>query len=233
MAPKYNWRKAMKRIFIIVEGEAERRFLRQVVYHHFIVRGIHIEAQQWLTNRKLGTTGGGESFDLIVNHINRIASRYKNDNDVFISTMIDLYGFPKQGNTIYDNDVNKLTNGKDKVLLLEQKLTQRIQKRNFIPYVQLHEFEALLLANPDSLLNFYIGKNAEVESLKNEISGLQPEEINETPHNAPSKRIIRFIPSYSKEKTTAGVMVAEKIGLPFLRKKCPHFDSWITRMENV
>lgn len=147
--------------------------------------------------------------------------------------MIDLYGFPKQGNTIYDNHVSQLAKGYDKVLLLEQKFSERIQHRNFIPYVQLHEYETLVLANPDSLLNFHVDKYAEIESLKTEILGLEPEEINENPENAPSKRIIRYLPKYSKQKTTAGVIAADKTGLPLLRKKCPHFNKWITKMENV
>jgi Domain of unknown function (DUF4276) len=68
----------------------------------------------------------------------------------------DLYQFPKQGNTIYDSSVEKLVSGWEKVLLLEQKLAERIDHRNFIPYVQLHEYEALLLAKPDSFSHFYI-----------------------------------------------------------------------------
>lgn len=223
----------MKKVFVIVEGETEERFLRQVLYSHFILMGIHIEAQLWITNKKLGTGGGGDSFDLIENHINRIKSRYKNDESIFISTMIDLYRFPKQGNTIYDNSVEKLVNGREKVLLLERKLFERISHRNFIPYVQLHEYETLLLAQPDSFAYFYTDKNNEIANLTNETSGLDPEDINETTENAPSKRIIRHLPGYAKQKTTAGVLVAEKIGLPYLRERCPHFNEWITKLEGI
>lgn len=223
----------MKRIFVVVEGETEERFLRQVIYNHFIVRGIHIEAQQWITNRKIGTKGGGGNYDLIENHIKRLISRYSNDQDVFISTMIDLYGFPRQGNTIYEPHVTSLPTGIEKAQWLEDKLNERIPHRNFIPYVQLHEFEALLLANPDSLAIFYPDKKIQISRLKNEISGLSPEEINETAENAPSKRIIRYLPNYYKQKTTAGMIAAQQTGLPYLRQKCPHFDEWITKMENV
>jgi hypothetical protein len=233
VAPKHHWGEAMKKVFIIVEGETEERFLRQVLYPHFILMGIHIDAQQWPTNKKLGTTGGGISFDLVENHLNRIKSRYKNDDSIFISTMIDLYQFPKQGNTIYDSSVEKLVSGREKVLLLEQKLAERIDHRNFIPYVQLHEYEALLLAKPDSFSHFYIDKSIEIDNLINEISGLNPEDINETSKNAPSKRIIRHLPKYAKQKTTAGVLIAEKIGLPYLREKCPHFNEWITKLEGI
>lgn len=223
----------MKRIFVVVEGETEERFLRQVVYSHFILHGIHIDAQQWLTNRKLGTKGGGSNFDFVERHINNLISKYKTDPNVYISTMIDLYNFPTQGNTIYDNDIKRLQNGRDKVRLLQEKFSERIPNRNFIPYVQLYEYETLLLSNSDSLSYYYTDKQNEIEYLKNEIKGIEPEDINDTPENAPSKRIIRYLPSYSKQKTTAGVTAAEKIGLHYLRQHCPHFNDWITKIESL
>ncbi|WP_339815340.1 DUF4276 family protein [uncultured Imperialibacter sp.] len=223
----------MKTIFIVVEGETEERFLRKVAYDHFIVNGIHIEAQQWLTNRKLGTQGGGGNFDKIENHIKRLASRYQANSDVFISTMIDLYAFPKQGNTIYDEEIKPISNAREKVLLLERKFSDRIAFRNFIPYIQLHEYESLIMSKPDSLLSFFTDKTKEIENLTIEVSKMSPEDINETPEGAPSKRIIKHIPLYKRQKTTAGVAATADIGLPFLRQRCPHFDDWITKLENV
>jgi hypothetical protein len=223
----------MKRLFIVVEGETEERFLRKVLYNHFITQGIHIEAQQWLTNRKLGIGGGGSNFDLIENHLIRLMARYQYDKEVFISVMVDLYAFPKRGNTVYDDEVRKQQNGKNKALLLQDKMKVRMQYQNFIPYVQLHEYEALLLSKPNALLSFYTDKAQEIENLKLEIAGMQPEEINETPEGAPSKRIIKYLPRYEKQKTTAGVATAEQIGLPFLRENCPHFNDWVTKLESI
>ncbi len=222
----------MKRIFIVVEGETEERFLRRVLYEDFITQGIHIEAQQWLTNRNLGTYGGGNNFDLIEKHLRRLMSRYKHDKDVFISVMVDLYAFPKQGNTIYDAEVRMHNDGKDKALLLQKKMEERLDYRNFIPYVQLHEYETLLLSRPDALRQFYTNKTKEIDALKSEISGMNPEEINETPEGAPSKRIINYIPEYKKQKTIAGVITAEAIGLHHLRTTCKHFNDWIIKLEN-
>ncbi len=223
----------MKRLFIVVEGETEERFLRTVIYPHFISLGIHIEAQSWITNRKLGTSGGGSSFDLIENHLRRLMSRYKNDDNVFFSTMIDLYKFPRQGNTIYDADLSGVNAGKDKALLLQRKMSIRFSNRSFIPYVQLHEFEALLLSKPAELGVFYTDKEKEIQALIKEIQGLSPEEINETPEGAPSKRIIKHIQTYKHQKTTAGVITAERIGLEHLRSTCSHFDDWIKKLEAV
>lgn len=223
----------MKIIYIVVEGETEERFLRQVVSEHFVNSDIHIKPQQWITNRKLGTSGGGSSFDLIENHIHRLISQYKSDPSVYISVMVDLYAFPKQGNTIYDSEVSNLRRGIDKALLLQKKFAERIGYRNFIPYVQLHEYESLLFSNPDALTGFFTDKSVEIGRLKKEVNGLEPEEINETPAGAPSRRIIKHIPTYAKQKTTAGVITAKQIGLPLLRQKCPHFNDWITKLENV
>ena len=69
--------------------------------------------------------------------------------------MIDLYAFPKQGNTVYDADVIKLKTGKEKAILLQKKIKDPQGYRNFILYVQLHEYEALLLSRPDALAEFY------------------------------------------------------------------------------
>jgi len=223
----------MKRLFIVVEGETEERFLRRVLYTSLIAQGIHLEVQQWITNRKLGITGGGNNFNIIENHLRRLMNRYQYDNDVYISVMIDLYAFPKQGNTIYDVDVANLQSGKAKVNLLEIKMEDRFDYRNFIPYVQLHEYEALLLSNPNALAVYYPDKTTEIEALKAEIGNNQPEEINETPQGAPSKRIIKYIPKYEKQKTSAGVATAEAIGLHQLREKCLHFNEWVTKLESI
>ena len=223
----------MKRLFIVVEGETEERFVKSVLYPPFINQEIKIEAQQWITNRKLGTAGGGRNFDLIANHIGRLISKYKHDKEVYLSVMIDLYAFPKQGNTVYDADVIKLPTSKQKVELLQKKMADRFQYQNFIPYVQLHEFETLLLCKPQALLLFYTDKLKEVELLKAEIGNKHAEEINETTEGAPSKRIIKYFPKYEKQKRTAGVLTAENIGLPYLREKCLHFNNWVTKIENI
>lgn len=223
----------MKKIFIVVEGETEERFIRKVFYSDFITRGIHIEPQQWLTSRKSGIGGGGSNFDLLENHLRRLMSRYQHDKEVFIAVMVDLYAFPKGGNTVYDEEVKNQQNGKKKALLLQTKIVERMNYSNFFPYVQLHEYEALLLSKPDALLGFFTDKAREIEGLKAEIKGIPPEEINDTPQGAPSKRIIKYLPGYKNQKTTAGVITAEKIGLPFLRAHCPHFNDWVTKLERI
>ena len=101
----------MKKVFVVLDGETEERFVRPVLYPHFILMGIHLEPEQWITGRKTGGKGGGSSFDLIENHIKRRVGRYKKDESVFITTMVDLYAFPRGGHTVYDREVAAATGG--------------------------------------------------------------------------------------------------------------------------
>jgi hypothetical protein len=76
------------------------------------------------------------------------------------------------------------------------------------------------------------GQNG-INRLKKEIENKRPEEINESPQTAPSKRIIKYLPDYEGQKAQVGPMVAEEIGLTALRHNCPHFNDWITKLENI
>jgi hypothetical protein len=56
-----------------------------------------------------------------------------------------------------------------------------------------------------------------------------PEEINERPEFAPSKRIIDLFPAY--KKTLHGPTTAARIGLETIRNECPHFNEWMNKLE--
>lgn len=90
----------------------------------------------------------------------------------------------------------------DKVDYLEKAMATEINSERFIPYIQLHEFEALLFADIGKLKLFYLeGKDREIERLKAVASSFDsPELINEGSETAPSKQIIREIPEYYDNK---------------------------------
>ena len=56
-----------------------------------------------------------------------------------------------------------------------------------------------------------------------------PEDINDDPHSAPSKRILTVWPDY--QKTFHGPLIACDIGLDVIRAACPHFSAWLRRLE--
>jgi hypothetical protein len=103
----------------------------------------------------------------------------------------------------------------------------------FIPYVQMHELEALIFADPVKLCEEFPDRAGEVRELIASVSGLEPEEINDRPTKAPSKRIIAYIPEYKSRKGSSAANVLTLIGIDKLRTKCAHFAEWLGRLEGL
>jgi Domain of unknown function (DUF4276) len=224
----------MVRLHLIVEGQTERTFAGQLLCPHLVDFGVYvgrIELVAHARKKQRVHRGGLQRYAPFKNDIVR---RLKEDqsSDAFLSTMIDLYGlpddFPESQAAISECDPYC------RVKRLENALTEDIGDRRFIPYIQLHEFEALLLAMPDKILAYYDGRENEVAELKKlveEFGG--PEKVNDGESTAPSKRIIAKIPEYQKAKPAAGPQIATEIGLSVIREKCHHFNEWIQRLEQL
>lgn len=58
-----------------------------------------------------------------------------------------------------------------------------------------------------------------------------PEDINDDPATAPSKRIGRLIPHYRKR--LHGPLIADEIGVDTIRNECARFDVWLRRLESL
>lgn len=101
----------------------------------------------------------------------------------------------------------------------------------FIPYVQMHEFEALLFSEP-TVLAAALRCPSLADSLQAVISECQePEAIDDHRETSPSKRILRHCPRY--DKVLQGTTAASSIGLSRMRERCPHFNDWLTRLESL
>ena len=113
-------------------------------------------------------------------------------------------------------------------------LREDISDRRFIPYIQLHEFEALLLSDPAKFDVHFLNDSTGIRNLAQLVSEYgSPELIDMGAETSPSKRIIKEIPRYEKQKPLAGPRVAEAIGLPTLRAKCRHFAKWLDELESL
>ncbi|MGH9800468.1 MAG: DUF4276 family protein, partial [Blastocatellia bacterium] len=153
--------------------------------------------------------------------------------DVCFTTMIDLYGIHSDFPGL--DEAEKLRHMPEKRAdFLEQKFAQDIGDQRFIPYLQLHEYEAYLFADPTCFEYFYEGHANEIAALKDIADGhTTPELINDGEHSAPSKRIIAHLPNYNRAKTVVGPQVAELITLTVIRGKCPHFSTWLSQLEQL
>ncbi len=58
-----------------------------------------------------------------------------------------------------------------------------------------------------------------------------PEEINDSPNTAPSKRIKKLYPAY--EKPLYGSLAALEIGLDTIRRECHGFNAWLKSIEDL
>ncbi|MBM4027097.1 MAG: DUF4276 family protein [Planctomycetes bacterium] len=102
-------------------------------------------------------------------------------------------------------------------------------ERRFIPYIEMHEFEALLFSDARILAEKTDIDISAIHRILDEHG--EPEEINDDPQQAPSKQIMALNNSY--RKVTMGKAIAEAIGIPTLREKCSHFNEWLIRLERL
>ena len=227
----------MKYLNIIVEGSSEEVFVNDVLMKHFASLNIFVSSRKiktgWDREHNKPAKGGLSKYIKFRNDVLRWIQADRNNPKYWYTSMLDLYAFPKDELSPYSKNNQSITDPYQKVTTLEAAIAQDIDHPQFIPYIQLHEFEAFLLVDPDRLITMYPNNRTDINRLKKDIGSLRPEEINESPQTAPSKRIIKYIPDYEGQKAQVGPLVAEDIGLTTLRDNCPHFNEWITKLENI
>ena len=105
--------------------------------------------------------------------------------------------------------------------------------QRLIPYIQSHEFEALVLAASRCLVDLFDADDQRVGlvMLQAEIADIPPEDINDSPLTSPSHRLRRLIPGYRKAVDDPDAI--ELAGLQAVRSLCPRFDQWLFRLESM
>ena len=224
----------MIRLNFIVEGQTEEAFSNRVLVPH--LSGMEVFPTIQLIRKKNSNSrkfkGGWLKYQSVKSHIVKW-SKEDSSSNVWFTTMLDLYAIPEDFPGILD--AKSIKNPIEKVKFLEKKFYDDIYKEGvsrFIPYLQLHEFEALLFSDPRQMEWEFLEHENQILNLIN-LSGKfsSPEEINSDPKTAPSKRIISEIPQYEGRKASAAPIIAEKIGLKEIRSRCLHFDSWLCSLE--
>jgi hypothetical protein len=207
---------------VLCEGPTERNFVTRVLQPHLAQIHVYVKPESLLPGQ-YGIVG----WEKVRNAIKADVGRSRSHE--FVTTMIDLYKIGKYPG------VEKLPGESpyDRAKRIEDKLRQELPNERFIPYVQVHEFEALVLVDCSLLPSQFPDGEAKgaPAKLTASIGDMLPELVNDDEQTAPSKRIIRFIPAYKHLKATAGPAIAGAIGLARLRAACPHFHEWITKLE--
>ena len=107
-------------------------------------------------------------------------------------------------------------------------MAKEIGSVRFLPFVMMHEFEALLFSDCGAFCRSVDRVELEPQLAKIRAGFASPEQINDSPQTAPSKRIEALMPRY--RKPLDGVNAARAIGLDRMRAECPHFNDWLERL---
>lgn len=225
----------MRQLNIFCEGPTEQGFCTQVLRPHLFPQHdgvIHTLAVGVKDYHHLYGIGRQTKYERVRKFIcNTIKQR--EGKDVYFTTLFDLYALPTDFPGAEAN-VRDPANPTPYVLALEEAFRQNIGYYRFISYLQLHEYETMLFAEPDVFRKSFENCEAAIQQLK-AIAASVPsiEHINDGKTTAPSKRIIDVIPEYDGRKKSAGPDIAAYIGIAAIRDKCPHFHLWLLRLETL
>ncbi|MCU0750833.1 MAG: DUF4276 family protein [Akkermansiaceae bacterium] len=220
----------MKRVHIICEGQTEETFVNEVLAPHLARFNVYPAAS---LVGKPGQKGGQVTISRMAHDIKR---RLLDDEQAWCTTFFDFYGLDAD---FVGNQAAAMKNGYEhKALEVEKALLEYITAqttenavRRFLPYIQMYEFEGLLFSDPAKLATgLYVGHlTGDFAAVRNEFG--TPEEINDSPVTAPSKRILRLMPVY--EKPLYGSLAAIEVGLDVIRQECKRFNRWVKWLEEL
>ena len=218
----------MMRVYVVVEGQTEEAVVKDVLVPHLSPMGVHLFPI--IVKTSPGHKGGGSHWGKWENDIRKLLKQDKGPS-VRVTTLFDLFrlpkGFPGMDEHGADTDTSRRCDA------LQKTMAEVFGDWRFVPYLQRHEMEALVLASSKALYGIFDAEEdlKGLAELETEIADKSPEEINDGPETAPSKRLLRCIPGY--RKTLHGPMAIEDTGLQAVRDRCPRFNHWIATLESL
>lgn len=207
----------MKRLYIVVEGQSEQEFIKNVVAPYFSDFEIYSVVPILIRTSKQGR-GGFVNYQHLKNDIENLL---KSQKDIVVSMLVDYFRCPELPFAVeYDN----INDHSKRVNIMEQCIAKDIPDCRFIPYIQLHEFEALLYSSNSGFECYFSEEQAKLtEEIITEFNN--PELINSSPEKAPSKRLLKINNQYNK--VVDGNLIALEVGMSTILTKCPRFNAWI------
>ena len=219
----------MSKVMAVVEGPTERDFVREVLGPWLWNSGrVQIVASPAGTPGKKGGNVYAKVRRDVINHL-------KNPHFEKVTTFFDFYGMPSKwpGREDANNKshVNKPGCIESAVLADIATIVDEDEIRKLRPYIQMNEFEALLFSEPKALADVMQREDslATLAAIREKFG--TPEEINDSPQTAPSKRVEAVFPFY--RKPFHGVLAAKRITVEKMLSQCPHFNEWVTWLRSL
>ncbi len=228
----------MTRLLVHVEGETEESFVNEILGEHLLGFGYERVGARLVGNARLRSRRGGIRAwpavrDDIVRHL-------KEDRHCIATTMVDYYALPQTGDRAWPGRATAATAAPtDKASIVVDALAADVAGAmgadftlsRFVPFVVMHEFEGLLFSDCKAFAEG-IGRTdliGKFQDIRNQFA--TPEDINDSPMTAPSKRVEALVAGY--QKPLLGTLAALEIGLPRIRAACPNFSDWLARLETL
>jgi hypothetical protein len=228
-------------VFAIVEGQTENAVLSRLLGAHLGAIGIDLHCPIV----KLGNGRGGVKWLKCEELCDQIQRHLKDRRQPYVSTFFDYYGLPrgqKAGWAFVDTakaevairglttTVESIENELHRLVVTDMDLPNLHTR--FIPYIQLHELEALFFAEPEKMSKVFDSTPA-IKFAKAVVDCGGCEAINDSPQTAPSKRIQQAFPGYIKGRSdfAHGPRLADKLDLRVVRAACPRFSHLVSRLE--
>lgn len=216
-------------IVALVEGPSERIFLSDLIAPHLAARGIFLTP---IVISKPGQKGGDVRFARVRNDI---GLHLKQRNDTYLTLFLDYYGLRSDWPGL--DEAKKQTTPGRKAESISRATFADVERvfgeygvyRRFFPYFSIHEFEALLFSDPATLATQLGVSRSAVDEILTECG--EPEAIDDSPQTAPSKRLAALSARY--KKTSTSIAIARATGLEAMRRECPIFNMWLTKVENL
>lgn len=212
------------RLIIVVEGKTEEEFVNEMLKPYFYSSGFYD-----ITAIKIQTSKGFKGGFVNYQHLKRDILRLLQEPNTLVTTFVDYFRIPSNLPD-YDNCM-KLIHVGNRITCLEASMKNDVGfEGRFIPYIQQHEFESLLFTRSESFSTYYDAKVvAAIEKVVVQYDN--PEDINDSPNTAPSKRLLSIISNY--KKVTDGNLIALETGIEQILAKCPRFRTWIEKLSSV
>lgn len=222
----------MKKVIVVCEGQTEEAFVKELLYHELLQRGVFIEPR--LISTSPVAKGGALSGQRVLRYLRNTLRERQN---IYVTTFFDLYSLPEDfpGRA----DARASADPLDHATEIETEFHAAVIREaecppeRFLPHIQPYEFEALLFSDTTG----FARAEPEWRAFEGKLAAARqdarsPEHINDGTNTHPSARLRNLLrPGY--RKVTHGVGVSAEIGIDRMRSECRHFDRWLARIENL
>lgn len=211
-------------LHVLCEGQCEADFVKEQLSVFLQKYSIYTQYSIINTNKDLGKKGGIIPYSKFKKEVINLLE----NPHLVLTTLIDLYGLP---NDFPGIDTCRCIDKYKYKYCIENKIQEDIEnlgemfKERFIPYIQLHEYEALFFSEctKKKLVDLQIIEKNVLQNIHE-----NPELINS--NNPPSFRLSE---KYRKAKVEYNRKVLDTIEIEFIIQNFRGFKEWIEKIKNV